>query len=139
MISLILVLIDQIVKYYISKHYLLGVSSAIIPGFFNITYAENTGAAFSLLSGNTYLIVIVSFILLFILYKYIFKGDKYDFVKMLIIGGIISNLIDRVFRGYVIDYFDFNIFGYSFPIFNIADICIVVGAILFIFKTIDEK
>ena len=139
MITFILILIDQIVKYHISTHYLVGTSSVIIPKIFNITYVENTGAAFSILTGNTMLIIIISFILLFVLYKYVFVGDKYNSVKYLILGGIISNLIDRIFRGYVIDYLDFNIFGYSFPIFNIADICIVIGSILFIFKTIDEK
>ena len=139
MITFILIIIDQIVKYHISTHYLVGTSSVIIPKFFNITYAENTGAAFSILSNNTMLIIIISFILLFVLYKYVFVGNKYNGVKMLILGGILSNLIDRVFRGYVIDYLDFNIFGYSFPIFNIADICIVIGCVLFVFKTLDEK
>lgn len=139
MITFILILIDQIVKYHISTHYLVGASTVIIPKIFNITYAENTGAAFSLLTDNTMLIIIISFILLYVLYKYVFVGDKYNGVKMLILGGILSNLIDRIFRGHVIDYLDFNIFGYSFPIFNIADICIVIGCVLFIFKTIDEK
>ena len=139
MITFILILIDQIVKYHISTHYLVGASTVIIPKFFNITYVENTGAAFSILSDNTMLIIIISFMLLFVLYKYVFVGDKYNSVKMLILGGVLSNLIDRIFRGYVIDYLDFNILGFSFPIFNIADICIVIGCILFVFKTLDEK
>lgn len=139
MLALILVLIDQAVKYYVHTYCLLGISKVIIPGLFNITYLENTGAAFSILSNNTYLIIIVSFILLFILYKYLFKHNQYKIVKSLILSGIISNLIDRVARGYVIDYFDFNIFGYNAPVFNIADICIVIGCIIFMFKTLEEK
>ena len=139
MITFLLILIDQVVKFFITTHYTIGDITTIIPGMLNVTYVENTGAAFSILSGDTYLIIIVSLAVLFVLYRYVLAGSKYDYVKALIVGGIVSNLIDRIFRGCVVDYIEVLFKGYNIPIFNIADICIVVGSILFIFKTLEEK
>lgn len=136
--SLLLIIIDQIVKHFISKMTLYS-STIIIPNFFNITYVKNTGAAFSILSDNTLLIIIITLAILFFLYKSVLKTSKYKLSKILLLGGIISNLIDRILRGYVVDFLDFNIFGYDFPIFNIADICIVIGCILLIYETFKEK
>ena len=104
MITFLLVLIDQVVKFFITTHYTVGTTTVLVPNMLNVTYVENTGAAFSILSDNTYLIIILSLLVLFILYKYILTADKYDYVKALLVGGIVSNLIDRVFRGCVIDY-----------------------------------
>ena len=139
MITFLLVLIDQVVKFFITTHYTVGTTTVLVPNMLNVTYVENTGAAFSILSDNTYLIIILSLLVLFILYKYILTADKYDYVKALLVGGIVSNLIDRVFRGCVIDYIEVLFKGVNVPIFNIADICIVIGSILFIFKTLEEK
>lgn len=136
--SLILIFIDQLVKYFISGMPLYS-SINVIPNFFNITYVKNTGAAFSILSNNTLFIILITIIILFFLYKSVLKDNKYKISKILLLGGIISNLIDRIFRGYVVDYFDFKIFNYNFPIFNIADICIVIGCLLLIYETIKEK
>ena len=139
MITFILVLIDQFIKYSITAHYTVGATSVIIPKTLSLTYVENEGAAFSLFSGNITLIIAVSIILLFVLYKYILVSEKYSSLRPLIFAGIVSNLIDRLFRGCVIDYLDFNIGGYNAPIFNLADIFIVVGSIIFILKAVEEK
>jgi signal peptidase II len=106
---------------------------------FNITYVQNNGAAFSILSGNVFLLIIISFIILYLIYMYVLKDQKNEFLSILLIGGIISNLVDRIIRGYVIDFIDIKIFNYNFPVFNIADICIVIGTIFLIIKILKEK
>lgn len=130
-ISLVL---DQIIKIIVIMNMNLYDSINIINNFLNITYVRNTGAAWSILSGNTMLLSIVALIALIVMYFYCIK-DKVltNFESLsygLLIGGAFGNLIDRILYGYVIDYLDFKIFNYDFPVFNLADICIVIGVIL---------
>lgn len=126
---ILFVIFDQIVKYLVVNCLYLGENIEIIKNFFSITYVENDGAAFSILSGSR-----IFFILLGIgACLYIIKCSKNkqkieQFCYYLLISGILGNLIDRVINGYVIDYLDFYVFGYNFPVFNFADICITVGA-----------
>ena len=122
LIGVIIVVIDQMVK--IS---LIDKDLTIIPNFLNLTYTENTGAAFGI--GTNNIILIFSIIMVMALIYYI-KAKKIDnqIPYMLIISGAIGNMIDRIFRGFVIDYIDVNLF--NFPNFNIADICIVIGFLL---------
>lgn len=133
-ISLLLVVIDQIVKILVINKMALQQSIIVINNFFNITYVKNTGAAWSILSGNVLLLIMISIIALGVIYYYLIKGKelkKIDIVSYsMLIGGIIGNLIDRVVHGYVIDYLDFKIFNYNFPIFNIADTLIVISIII---------
>lgn len=135
--SLIVFIIDQIVKLIVSFNLDLNSSIAVIDDFFYISNVRNYGAAFSILYGNRLLLVVVSIIALFIIYRYLIKGNcnrKIDiFIYSLLIGGTLGNLFDRIFYGYVIDYLDFNILGYSFPVFNIADMCIVLSTIFLVF------
>lgn len=135
--SLIVFIIDQIVKLIVSFNLDLNSSIAVIDDFFYISNVRNYGAAFSILYGNRLLLVVVSIIALFIIYRYLIKGNcnrKIDiFIYSLLIGGTLGNLFDRIFYGYVIDYLDFNILGYSFPVFNIADMCIVISIIFLVF------
>ena len=137
-LSLLVIFIDQLVKIIISSNMKLYESINIFNNI-NITYVQNKGAAFSMLNGNVLLLIIISFIILYYLYLYILKEKKYENISILLIGGIISNLSDRIFRGYVIDFIDIKIFNYNFPIFNIADICIVLGTIFLIIKILKEK
>ena len=117
-----------------------GESINIINGFFNITLIGNTGAAFSILNSNTLLLIIISLVVLNVLYFCFIKGKKLnDFEQLsfgLLIGGILGNLIDRVLRMQVIDYLDFNFFGFNFPVFNLADIAIVISMILIAIQVI---
>lgn len=117
-----------------------GESINVINGFFNITLIGNTGAAFSILSSNTLLLIIISLVVLNVLYFCFIKGKKLnDFEQLsfgLLIGGILGNLIDRVLRMQVIDYLDFNFFGFNFPVFNLADIAIVISMILIAIQVI---
>lgn len=133
---LLLVLIDQISKIamkVISNFY--SESFTIIKDFFYITYAENTGAAFSILKGQRWFFVIMALIVCVVITFYIikYKPKKLEKISLqLILAGAIGNVIDRLVYGYVIDFFDFYIFGYDFPVFNIADSCITIGAVLLI-------
>ena len=129
---------DRFSKIYIISKIPLHKSINIISNFFSITYVKNTGAAWSILSGNRLFLIIVGVIVLAMFIYYIFKEKNITLIESvsygLIFSGITGNLIDRVFYGYVIDFFDFYIFGYDFPIFNIADTLIVVGVIIYIFS-----
>ena len=101
---------------------------------------HNTGAAFSILSGNQVFLVIIGILALVALLLFVYQGDNYSdyeiFAYSLLFGGILGNLIDRIFYGYVIDFISLTFVGYNFPIFNIADMCIVASVILIIIKVI---
>ena len=138
--SLMIILFDQLIKNGLLFFMNYGQSITIIKNFFNITLIGNTGAAFSILSSNTLLLIIISLICLNVLYFCFIKGKNLnDFEQVsfgLLIGGILGNLIDRVLRMQVIDYLDFNFFGYNFPVFNLADIAIVISMILIAIQVI---
>lgn len=131
-ISILITILDQIIKFIIDKKVLF---IELLPKLFNIHKVYNYGVAFSFLENKRYLILLFSLILIYFLFnlrKDLPKTKKYDILFGVIFGGIIGNLIDRVFRGYVIDYLETFIFGISFPIFNLADICITLGIILMV-------
>lgn len=139
-IALTTVLLDQIIKNALIFFMSFGKSITVIKGFFNITLIGNTGAAFSILSSNTILLIVISVVVLNVIYFGFIKGKELtDFEQLsygLLIGGIMGNLIDRVVHMQVIDYLDFTFFGYNFPVFNLADIAIVVSMILIVFQII---
>lgn len=141
--SFLSVLIDQIIKIIVSFNMELNSSIMIIKNFFNITYVQNTGAAFSILSGNRILLILVALLALNIIYLMFIRNkdlkNKEKIVYGLLIGGIIGNLVDRIVYGYVIDYLDFNFFGYNYPIFNFADILITISVILILLFTVKES
>ena len=139
----IFVLCDQLIKLLIS-HFLVEYEYVdIIKNVLTITHVHNTGAAFSILSDNVVLLVGISLIALVLIYFYVLKKIEYTikniFIYSLLIGGIIGNLIDRVVHGYVIDYISVNIFGYHFPVFNLADIFIVISVLLLFVTTFQEE
>ena len=137
--SFILVLIDQIIKVVVSN---MKNNIVIIKNFFCLTYVENTGAAFSILESKRIFLIIIGIGALYLIYKFLIKDKKLTtpetLIYSLLIGGIVGNLIDRIIYGYVIDYLEFILFNHYMPIFNFADICIVIGTILFLFETIKE-
>ena len=120
------VLLDQIIKIVVSYNMGINDTISIINNFFSITYVTNIGAAWSILSGGRILLILLACLAINLIYfMFIYKKEvdnKNQIFYGLLLGGIIGNLIDRIVFGYVIDYLDFNIFGYNFPIFNIADI-----------------
>lgn len=134
-ISLIVIIIDRILKVLVTNNFVLNVRNKIIDGFFYITNCHNEGAAFSLFSGNVLFLIFITLIVLFLIYRTINKENvnKIGILAYgLLLGGILGNLYDRIFYGYVIDYLDFRIFNFNFAIFNLADAAIVIGAILLI-------
>ena len=114
-------------------------SITIIKNLFNITYVRNTGVAWSFLSGKTLLIVIVSLLIIMGVIYYIYKNKPKTRLETLgyslVLGGAFGNFIDRIIYGYVIDFFDFNLFGYDYPIFNLADSFIFIGVVIIIIQT----
>lgn len=141
--SLIFLVIDQIIKLFISSKMILNESFIIIKNFFNITLVHNEGAAFSILQGNRFLLIFIGLVAIIGIFIYLKKSSylsKLDvWIYSLLIGGVIGNLIDRIIYGYVIDYISI-IFGKNyFPIFNFADICIVISVVLILITTIKEE
>ena len=134
-ISLVVLFIDQIIKFVVSNS---NINMEIISNFLSLKYAQNTGIAFSLLPNSRVLILIISIVLLIVIFsiikkEYVNKKEIiYDISFGLLIGGILGNLIDRLFRGYVIDFISLKLLNYYFPIFNIADLCITIGVIILI-------
>ena len=134
-ISIIIFLIDQISKSLISTYLKLNESVSVIQDFFYIRYVNNYGASWGILENNRTLLVILSIIAIIIIlrYMYSFKKTKLNIYGFgFLLGGILGNLSDRLIYGYVKDFLDFIIFNYDFPVFNIADIFIVIGTILLI-------
>ena len=128
--------LDLSLKYLVSN-YLTTVN--IIDNFFSLTYVLNDGAAFSLFASRTYLLILIALVcLFFIIYE--LKNNLDDRVLSigysLVLAGLLGNFIDRLIDGYIIDYLSFKILGYSYPIFNLADILIVVGIVIVIIKEI---
>lgn len=132
--TITLLLIDITIKLIVKSNLALHESIKVINNFFYITYVNNKGVAWSILSGKVNLIIIITSIIILLLTIYILKKDNYTKLDIitysLILSGSLGNLLDRIIYGYVIDYLDFYIFNYNYPIFNFADICIVLGIIL---------
>ena len=140
---LVIVIGDQVTKIIVDHTLSLGASYAIIDNFFYFTYAHNTGAAWGMLAGKISLFLIVSIIAAVGIIYYFIKSESYQkltrFGLVLVFGGLIGNLIDRLAFGYVRDFIDFIIFGYNFPIFNVADMAITIGMALVILEICIEE
>lgn len=145
MIALIIV-IDQITKFAIVKN-IYASSITVLEGVLNFTYVENTGGAYGIGNDSTLMFIIVNVIVITLITKFILskKNDISTYILIslgLILAGGIGNLIDRIFRGFVVDYIDVNQL-IKFPVFNIADICIVLGCVTiiinFIINAIKER
>lgn len=138
---LILVLLDQIVKELVVK-FISGNDLILINNFLKFSYVKNTGAAFSIFSGNLLFLIIVTIILIsYLIYEYRKTNNKINlFAFILIFSGAIGNLIDRISLKYVRDFISFTIFNKDMAIFNVADMYITFGVILYIYCILrDEK
>lgn len=139
-----LITLDQVTKFLAVTNLKDASSISLISNFLSLTYVENKGAAFGILQEKKVFFVISTIILvLFLLCVLIFnkKITRYSQISLvLILSGAIGNFIDRVRLGYVIDYIDIK-FGtiYDFPVFNVADCCVVVGAILLVILILFNK
>ncbi len=137
----LVVLADQFSKLWISAVYLPFESRVVIPGFFNLTYVTNTGAAFGFLAGEPtwwrqiffITIALAALVILFVAYRRNrSKGRLLPYSISLIAGGAFGNLLDRLRCGAVVDFFDFHVNKYHWPAFNVADSAITLGVVLFL-------
>lgn len=143
LIMILLILLDQVIKLFIVKN----PENTIINGVLKFKLVENTGAAFGIGEDSTISYIVINIVVLGIITKFMVNGNQLIEIKTkvllsLILAGGLSNLIDRIFRGYVVDYIDFTQI-INLPIFNLADICITIGwvgvAAIFAVFTIKEK
>ena len=127
---------DLVTKLVVNESMQLGQSYQVIKNFFYFTYIHNTGAAWGMLSGHFFMFYAISIIAGIMLIYYFIKCDKSQvllrFGIVLIFSGMLGNPYDRVVFHYVRDFLDFFVFGYDFPIFNIADMGVVIGVLLII-------
>lgn len=133
---IILVIIQQCIKYYIVENYKDQGSTSLIEDMVNITYVENTGGAWGIGQGDIATFVITNILVIGIIIRFIItQKDRIGTLTLisliLILAGGISNFIDRIFRGYVVDYIDITPL-FNFPVFNIDDAIIIIGWILFV-------
>ena len=132
-VGAVLVIIDQIIKYFVSAYLQPVGSVSVIDNLFSLTYVENKGVAFGMFSNMRWVFVALTSALLAIIIFYMFKkrpkGKFFYICAALIIGGGIGNLIDRIFYGYVIDYLSLSFFP---PVCNFADYCITAGTIMLV-------
>ncbi len=124
--------VDQYTKYIVKSTMVLGSSDDFIKGIIDLTYIENTGSAWGMLSGYTWLLLSITFVVMLVLVALLLKfGGKNKLMfwsVILVMSGGLGNMYDRIFRnGKVIDFFHFE-FIPDFPVFNVADCAIVVGA-----------
>lgn len=134
------ILLDQITKFIVRMNLSVGESVPVLGEFFQLTYVKNRGAAFSMLSGQRFLLVLLPLVVIIgaVVYFYRHPGKHWLFYtswSMIIAGGI-GNLIDRAAFGWVTDMLDFSIFP---PVFNVADIAVTVGCGLFMIYILMEE
>ncbi|WP_018651562.1 signal peptidase II [Actinobacillus capsulatus] len=145
-LSLATIIIDLWIKYLVIQRFELYESVNVLP-IFNLTYVRNYGAAFSFLADHggwqkyffLGLAIVISLGLIVMLWRNPAIKKLENSAYALIIGGAIGNAIDRAYNGYVVDFFDFYWDIYHYPVFNMADIAIVVGAGLLILEAFLDK
>ncbi len=134
LLALVVVIIDQMTKYYVLEHFSLGESVPVIQNIFHWTFILNPGAAFGMLEGNRWLFIMIAFAVIvgiwFMRKEIVANGVGTCVGTALFAGGAVGNLIDRAVSGVVIDFFDFRIW----PVFNVADIAICTGVGLIIWS-----
>lgn len=129
-VSSLIVIIDRLTKCILLKNFSEGESVRVIPGIFHLTLVLNSGAAFGLFKGQSALFTIFSVLIIALICAYTLRNGCKDLLMLiplgLITGGAAGNLIDRIAFGHVVDFLDFRIW----PIFNIADASITIGAFI---------
>ncbi len=145
LIVALLIAIDQLTKSWAFNNLRSNDSIVVIEDLLEFTYVENRGAAFGILQGRSMFFVLITLGVSFFLIYYIFKNYHTTSIFMkislsLVLAGAVGNLIDRLVRGFVVDFIFVRFWGYyDFPVFNVADICVVVGAISLMLVVLLEK
>lgn len=139
LIAVIWLVLDQVTKYYVMNHFVIGESVSVIQNVFHLTYIINRGAAFGMLANQRWFFLVVAFILIIvyaIYHKKVNRGPiSLRIGSALLISGAIGNGIDRYVLHGVVDFFDFRIW----PIFNVADIGICVGVACIIYHLLRNE
>lgn len=141
-IIVICLILDQVTKYWVQTAKPMDVG--VISRFFYLTYVKNTGAAWSMLSGQQVLLSVIAAAAIGAMLYFLLRDIRSSAPKMmrislsLMIAGAAGNLIDRLFLNYVRDFLHFYPFGYDFPVFNVADMCLTIGVCLLILQTLLE-
>ncbi|KMT21438.1 signal peptidase II [Clostridium cylindrosporum] len=130
-----IILLDQFSKYMAKFFFEGGNDKVLIEGMFSLTYLENRGAAFGIFKDQKFILIGLTAIVIISLIVYLYRHKKITKLLrislILIIGGAVGNLIDRIYLGYVVDFFHFYIKDiFDWPVFNIADISVVCGTTL---------
>lgn len=138
------IILDQVSKLLVINKMEVHESISIIDSFFNITSHRNRGAAWGILQDQMTFFYVITFIVVVILVYYLQKYGRHEkslaVGLSLILGGAIGNFIDRFFRKEVVDFLDFKIFSYNYPIFNLADSALVIGvAIIIIYTLLEDR
>jgi signal peptidase II len=140
-ITVFILFFDQFSKFLITKNLFLGQSIPIIKGFFHLTPVHNRGAAFGILKNQVVFLIFVSLFAIVLIYSNLKRRDAGNKISLhrvalgLILAGALGNLIDRLCYGYVIDFLDFRIW----PVFNLADSAITIGAVLLGWSLLKES
>lgn len=136
LLTLALTVADQVSKTVVHTRFALGESVPVIPGFFYLTYVRNTGAAWGMFSGFSGWLTLFSLaaLILIVVFRNRLIDDslRHRLAFACILSGVIGNLCDRLRYGYVIDFLDFHFGSYQFPVFNVADSAICIGAGLYL-------
>ena len=140
-LSVLIVVLDQLTKFIVHSTMNLYDSIQVIPYLLNFTYIRNEGIAFGIYFEGAETIFIVLPILITIYLFYLLKSeefqDKFSQIALfLIIAGAVGNIIDRIFRGYVVDFIDFHLNGMHWYVFNIADSSVTIGLIFLLYSSI---
>ena len=145
-LTVVFIVIDQVTKQWVANTFDYAESLAVIP-YFHITYVHNPGAAFSFLADQpgwqrwffTTVSVVASIIFLVWMSRTPKVNTLLSIALAFMLSGAVGNLIDRALFGYVIDFIDVYVFGYNYPVFNIADSAIFIGAALMIIESFKEE
>lgn len=140
LITIFITILDQATKLWVRESFGLYESRELIGNFFYFTHVRNPGAAWGLFGGHNTFLTVLSLVMLFAIFVFrrSFLSDTWEHRVALGLmgGGILGNLMDRVRWGYVVDFLDFRIFGYHWPVFNVADSAICVGVGIYIVSSL---
>lgn len=135
-VVVVFVVLDQLIKLAVVN---MENSISLINNFLQLNYVKNYGVAWSMFSNKLNFIIVFSIIAIGYLFYILNQYREHviiHFGLLMMIGGALGNIIDRIFRGFVVDYIDVVIFGYDFPVFNLADSLLVCGVIIIFLETL---
>ena len=138
-VAALVFILDWVSKHWVATHMVAGESLSVVPGFLDVTYVRNAGAAFGLLQGQTVLFLIITAVVIVLILTYGRRAAQESpllgYAFGLQLGGALGNLLDRVLYGRVIDFIDFRVWPF---VFNFADASIVIGGALFALVVLRE-